>query len=189
MPLYRFMAPIEPFAFVLVGLSIREVWERGTGPFASPSPHSSSWAWASARCTCTRGQQEVLEFHEPYWRETWGGVGRFLADQPPGTIGIADIGVVGWITDYPILDTLGLVDPVISRLPGGYTDKTGAGYVERVFEVMPRYWVFPPTEGDCTTPYFAAHRRVTEDPRFADFELIGQPGGAFGNICVYARPE
>lgn len=189
MPLFRFVAPIEPFAFVIVGLSIRDVWDRGDRTVRLALAAFLVLGMGQRLLHLHRAQKEVLEFHEPYWRETWASVGRFLADQPPGTIGIADIGVVGWITDYPVLDTLGLVDPVISRLSGGYTDKTGDGYLERVFEVRPRYWVYPPTEGDCTTPFFAAHRRVTEDPRFANYELIGEPGGAFGPICVSARPE
>jgi hypothetical protein len=185
MPFFRFFGPGEPFVWLLVGLSIRRVWE-GTDKRGRIGMAIFLTIGSGQRVhNLIRAQEEVLEHHEPLWRQTWGATAEWLAQQPRGTVAIGDMGVVGYVTDYPILDTLGLVDPVISELPGGYTQKIGPGYVERFFEVRPRYAVMSPGDETCERLYFPADRDVVGDARFSAYALAATPGHEFGQLCVF----
>ena len=89
-----------------------------------------------------------------------------LGDAARGRIALGDIGEVGYTTDYPIVDLLGLVDPVIAAEPGGYTNKTGQGYVNRFFDLEPRYVVIITDDNACTHPVHATSTVLFYDMRF-----------------------
>ena len=104
---------------------------------------------------------------------------------------IGDIGFVGWRTDYPILDLLGLVDPVIGQLPGGYTRKQGERFVERYFEVRPEYAVLVMGGKSCEAPAHAAVTVIYYDPRFGpQYELAHQlQVQADASWCIFKRRD
>ncbi len=200
MPYYRFLAPFEPFCFLLVDAAARELLE---GWSAVEDRALAGRSLSAARATAIRkGARLVLggaiaafalftawsrgraftegaraiEDERRFWTSAAGGVATWFAEHGErGTIAVADMGYIAYATDYPILDLLGLVDPVISRLPGGYTNKTGRGYVERVFEVQPRYFVFVGSANDCVRLPFASQSRLKADARFRSrYDVVGQ---------------
>ena len=217
MPSFRFLAPFEPFCFLLVDAFAREILEDFRGqPLGGRSPFRGGGAeLGSAESVAERTQSSTLrtalfrraarlvfgvaiaafalftawsrgraftdgaraiEDERRFWTSAAGGVATWFAEHGErGTIAVADMGNIAYATDYPILDLLGLVDPVISRLPGGYTNKTGRGYVERVFDVMPRYFVFVGAANDCVRLPFQSQARLKADARFRSrYEVVGQ---------------
>jgi arabinofuranosyltransferase len=90
-----------------------------------------------------------------------------------------------------VLDLLGLVDPVISTLPGGYTRKTGPGYVQRVFDKMPRYFVFVGGPDTCDKLPFPAQEKLRKDRRFRGvYEVAGMVRHSKnGYWCIFERPD
>jgi hypothetical protein len=174
MPYFRFMAPVEPYLALLVGLGIREILERRDRAatlalvlFALFMVHQRNEHFERAR-------HKLVSEERRFWRNAAGQTADWLVrHDKPGTIAIGDIGYVGYRTNYPILDLLGLVDPVISRLPGGYTRKLGSGFVERVFGVMPRYIVIIIAGQECDNPQMPGSRLIYRDPRFfRSYELV-----------------
>ena len=112
-------------------------------------------------------QKKWLQEEKRFWDNAAGQAAEWLARRErPGRIAIGDIGFVGYRTDYPILDLLGLVDPVISQLPGGYTHKLGKGYKERFFEVMPEYAVIIMSGQECKVAGMKASKQIFNDRRF-----------------------
>lgn len=189
MPMFRFLTPFEPFCFLLICVSARAIVEQrrvvlnlAVGVLAIYT------AWSRGRVF--RESQLHLEDERRFWTSATGGVADwFAAHGEPGTIAIADMGYVSYATDYPILDLLGLVDPVIAALPGGYTRKTGPGYVERVFSVMPRYFVFVGGADSCYKLPFASQSRLLFDPRFrAGYHVAAEVKHSKNGLwCVYER--
>jgi hypothetical protein len=108
-------------------------------------------------------------------------------DDVYGTIALGDIGEVGYDTDYPILDLLGLVDPVIADLPGGYTFKVGHGFRDRFFDIAPRYFILISSSGDCVHPSVVGSRALYFDKRFlrAYHETGKVPLDDGFNWCIY----
>ena len=216
MPAHRFLAPFEPFAFLLVDAVARELleaWrrveERALATLRVPSTRSRpvrivARAIASAALLAfaihtatsrgrafTEGAQQI-EGERRFWISAAGGVAAWFAEHGRrGTIAVADMGYIAYATDYPILDLLGLVDPVISELPGGYTHKTGPGYVARVFEVAPRYFVFVGSREGCDTLPFESQAALRADPRFrARYAVVGEVRHAFdGYWCIFGPRE
>ena len=185
MPHHRFVAPIEPFFFALIGLGVRRLVE-----LRRPLVLAVLAALAAAFAVQRTGRLNqaharfVVQEHRAHMR-TAGAAAEWLVQAPPGKIAIGDIGLVGYRTNYPLLDTLGLVDPVISKLPGGYTQKLGKPFRDRIFGVMPAYIVII-VSGDCDRPVMAGSRMIMEDPRFAPNYATGHRirlGGA--NWCIF----
>ncbi|AKT35942.1 hypothetical protein [Chondromyces crocatus] len=189
MPAHRFVAPFEPYAFALAGMGGRALLDTALAWGASSTPtrgvsakRGATWFPRAAliAMTCAllatgthrsimlgRAHRRILLDDKVFWDSAAGGVATWFEKHgQPGAIGIGDIGYIGYVTDYPILDLLGLVDPVISRLPGGYTQKTGAGYVQHVFEQMPRYFVFVGSKDGCDRLPFPAQEKLRRDRRF-----------------------
>lgn len=114
-----------------------------------------------------------------------------MARRPaPGKIAIGDIGLVGYRTNYPLLDTLGLVDPVISKLPGGYTRKLGPGFADRIFSVMPDYIVII-VHGKCDDARMLGSKMIVNDPRFWPnyFTAFRIKLGGNANWCIYEHKQ
>jgi hypothetical protein len=172
---YRFMAPFEPFCFLLVDLGLRRTIDRRDGPInlalvvfaASIGIHRASVLRAT--------QVDLMQQEKRFWDMAGQGTSRWLLIHERGEVAIGDIGYVGWATDYPILDMLGLVDPVISKLPGGYTRKIGPGYMERLYDKKPRYYLMISSTEDCMQPSTDASRLFFYDRRFHEqYELGGK---------------
>jgi hypothetical protein len=175
MPYYRFLAPFEPFCFLLVDVAARElVQAKGRTANMAIGLFAVYVAWARGRAFSEGAR--AIEEERRFWTSAAGGVADWFAQHGErGTIAVADMGFISYATDYPILDLLGLTDPVISKLPGGYTNKTGPGYVARVFDVRPRYFVFVGSADDCVLLPFPAQARLKNDPRFrAAYAVVGQ---------------
>lgn len=175
MPLFRFMAPFEPFCFLLIDVFARHTVEtRGRVASLAVGAFAIYTAWARGRAFTESAR--LIDDERTFWTSAAGGVADwFQKNGEPGKIAVADMGYIAYATDYPLLDLLGLVDPVISKLPGGYTNKTGKGYVERVFQAAPRYFVLVGNADDCVRLPFPQQARLKSDARFrARYELVGQ---------------
>jgi arabinofuranosyltransferase len=186
MPYYRFMAPLEPFCFLLACLGGRalldpviDVLRKGDGaPTEGPGRILGGVAGLVAAAAVTvlcvfraqrfeEARHRLVDDDRIFWESASGGAAAWLLEHgQPGQVAIADIGYLGYATDYPVLDLLGLVDPVISRLPGGYTHKTGPGYVQHIFDEAPRYFVLVGGANDCNKLPFEAQERLHQDRRF-----------------------
>ncbi|MFO0588794.1 MAG: hypothetical protein U0441_14685 [Polyangiaceae bacterium] len=210
MPAHRFLAPFEPFAFLLVDAAARALLEAFRpiedralarariararpvrvaarvivgAPLVAFAIHT-----ATSRSRAFADGAQQIERDRLFWTSAAGGVAAWFAEHGRrGTIAIADMGFVAYATDYPILDLLGLVDPVISKLPGGYTRKDGAGYVERVFDVAPRYFVFVGSRTGCAELPFPSQARLRADRRFwKDHALVAEVRHTLdGYWCIF----
>jgi hypothetical protein len=208
MPYFRFMAPFEPFAFLLACLGARSLLDPvvdrlvalgSTRGVLARGLAVAAGLLAAAGLTSI-GVFRMRRFNEAghklvtddkvFWDSASGGAAAwFAAHGQPGEIAVADIGYIGYATDYPVLDLLGLVDPVISRLPGGYTNKTGPGYIQRVFDVAPRYFVLVGNATDCNKLPFAAQERLRTDRRFRGvYDVAGMIRHSKGGYwCIFER--
>jgi hypothetical protein len=192
MKYWRFLAPFEPFCFLLVDVAVRRVVDRrdaatnfGLALFAV--------AMIGHRAGMLRdAQADMLTKEKRFWDMAAGGTANWLnQNTKPGELAIGDIGYVGWSTDYPILDLLGLVDPVISKLPGGYTQKLGPGFIERFFEKRPRYMLLISANNDCVHPSVPGSQVIYRDRRFLQmYTMAGKVplDGGF-NWCIYQRKD
>jgi arabinofuranosyltransferase len=206
MPYYRFMAPFEPFCFLLACLGARALLDpvadglrTRDGSTLGRVLFGVSGLVAGA-AVLLLGVFRVQRFEEArnrlvgdekvFWDSASGGAAAWLLQHgQPGQVAIADIGYLGYATDYPILDLLGLVDPVISRLPGGYTHKTGPGYVQHIFEEAPRYFVFVGNANDCNKLPFEGQERLRTDRRFRGvYDVAGMIRHSKGGYwCIFER--
>ena len=165
MPHHRFFAPIEPFLFLLIGVGARAVIDArrpallilalalgvGLGIFRSSGLNQAHQRFVIKE----RGAMQRTVVPATEW----------LLQQPPGKIAIGDIGYVGYYTNLPLLDILGLVDPVIAKLPGGYARKFGPGFLDRLFSVMPAY-ILIIASGNCDVPKMLGTVKIFGDKRF-----------------------
>jgi hypothetical protein len=208
MPYFRFLAPFEPFAFVIACLGVRALGESAIALARRTRFGGGSSRLRSAVATATvvivlliiagvrserlhAAQARILRVEKVFWDSAAGGVAYWLVRAGrPGEVALGDIGYVGYETDYPIFDLLGLVDPVISKLPGGYTNKTGPGYVARAFDKSPRYFVFVGTT-NCQEMAFAAQEQLRLDPRFQQsYRLAVRVQHSLGGLwCVFERMD
>ncbi len=207
MPLWRFLTPFEPFAFVLADVGFRAAAESSLD---APAPRqlnqtarrlrATSWVALaigavlaiSQRVDARRAQLELLAADQHGWDTSAHPLAQWLkGNEPPGLLALGDIGYIGWWTDFPILDILGLVDPVIAKLPGGYGNKTDAAYLDYFFARMPAYFVLISEQGDCRHPFHPSIAAVYRDParRFKDNYQVVHQGPVNDGVswCVYAR--
>jgi arabinofuranosyltransferase len=190
MPFFRVMAPFEPFCFLLVDVGARAILDRRE---RAPALLLMIFGVAMVvhRIDAVRdAQRSILHNEDRFWRMAAGGTAKWLVDNgEPGEIAIGDIGYVGYVTDYPVLDLLGLVDPVISKLPGGYTRKVGPGFNERFFEKSPKYFLLISSSMDCQKPSVPASQVIYNDRRFKPrYEVAGKVplDGGFA-WCIYRK--
>jgi len=190
MPFFRFMAPFEPFCFLLVDVGVREIADRRE---RVPSVALAAFVLAMIvhRGSSIRvAQRQFLEKEKRFWDMAAGGTAKWFLDHgKPGEIAIGDIGYVGYTTNYPILDLLGLVDPVIAKLPGGYTRKLGPGFLDRFFTKSPEYMLLISSSTDCRHPSVPGSQVIFRDPRFLPrYQVAGKVplDGGFA-WCIYER--
>jgi hypothetical protein len=197
MPYFRFLGPFEPFCFVLACVGTRTLVDSLGGEIRRPLLAMLivgvvSFVGVFRVRELNAAQQLILSSEKVFWDSAAGETATWLViERPPGEIAVGDIGYIGYATDYPILDLLGLVDPVISNLPGGYTQKTGQGYVERVFEKSPRYFVFVGSANGCSRLPFPAQERLRQDDRFQRAYRLGTviPHSKGGVWCIFERND
>ena len=164
MPVFRFMAAFEPFAFLLVDLGLRAAAESKNRAVLAALALFAAGS-AVQRRAVARAQTAQLAQSKRDWDASATVLANWFREYGhPGTVALGDIGYVGWTTGYPILDILGLVDPVIARLPGGYTTKVGPKYVDYFFERMPEYFILISAQGDCLHPFHPSIAAVYRDP-------------------------
>jgi len=191
MSYYRFMAPAEPFAFVCVCIAFRELGELQDRAAVLALALLAVWQGFYRDDGLRDARRKFLREEKKFWDKSAGRVAEWLLEQEkPGRVAMGDIGYVGWKTNYPILDLLGLVDPVINQLPGGYTKKTGPGYADRFYDLMPEYPVLIFTGSVCkdTSP-IGAVQQIVEDERFAKNykEQVHFKVSPQATWCIYKR--
>ena len=190
MPAYRFASPFEPFAFLLVDLAARDIIDRRSRVATLAFAGFAAVVMAQRGGSLESGRRWILN-EDRAWRDRTEGTTRWLLEHKPGTLALGDIGYIGYVTDYPILDLLGLVDPVISKLPGAYTWKVGPGFTDRLFDVAPRYVLIISENMNCERPSVTGSRVIYKDKRFRQQYSL-PPGGAIpvgGGFawCIYQR--
>ncbi len=174
MPTWRFMVPLQPFLFLLIGVAIRAIMENRSRMVNYGLILLLLLTAIERNQQVKRDRRQVLKDDKGFWDRAAGGVVAWFDEQAKkrgrsqiaGTIAMGDIGQIGYQTDLPVLDLLGLVDPVIAELPGGYTTKVGPGFRNRFFDVMPRYALIISAENDCHHPSVIGSRVLYSDRRF-----------------------
>lgn len=190
MPFFRFASTFEPFAFLLVDLAARDMVDRRSRPVSLALVAFAIAMTAHRGGSLQSAQRTIITKEERFWKMAAGGTAKWLLENgKPGTLALGDIGYVGYATDYPILDLLGLVDPVISKLPGGYTRKIGPGFTDRLFEVKPDYVLIISSNINCEQPSVPGSQVIFRDKRFKrEYTLGGKvpldDGFAW---CLYTR--
>lgn len=176
MVLFRFFSPVLPFLYLLVGIAARMILERRSRSLSYGLVLFGVVALGHRGAQTRDDVRSIFgEWKEKhFWDAAAGGVAGWFRqaeqergrDAVKGTIALGDIGQIGYETNYPILDLLGLVDPVIAELPGGYTTKIGPGFRDRFFDSEPRYFILISSDGDCVHPSVIGSRILYRDPRF-----------------------
>ena len=184
----RFMVPVEPYVYLLVGVGVRTIVETRDKGALIGLLLFGLWV-GNYRGVELKDSRKTYKKERRHWNISAGRVAFWIRDNlPKGTIAIGDIGFVGYHTNFPILDLLGLIDPVIHDLPGGYTKKTGKGYVERFYDVFPEHAVLIMTTDECTQPALPGVAVLTEDARFAPYEAVhAVPMSSGVTWCVFTR--
>jgi hypothetical protein len=199
MPMHRFATSLQPFLYLLVAYGLRELIEERRPAL--------NWGFALLAVSVVgyragrleEDRRKILFDEKGFWDRAAGGVARCYSelervhgrDAVAGEIALGDIGQVGYETRMPIVDLLGLVDPVIARLPGGYTHKTGPGFRDYFFERRPRYFVLISAQNDCVHPSVTGSVALFRDGRFrSSYSVSGRVllNGGF-SWCLYERNE
>jgi hypothetical protein len=192
MSYFRFMVPAEPFGFVLVCVGVRAIVERRDRAANIALLLFAIYVAVLRQYHLREAHQKFLKEEKRFWDSVAGQTAEWLATRAkPGRVAIGDIGYVGWRTNYPILDLLGLVDPVIKELPGGYTKKLGEGYKERFFDVMPEYAVIIMAGQSCTDAAMEGSRILVEDRRFKSSYAVAQNFQVVSDAswCIFKRKD
>lgn len=192
MAYHRFMAPVEPFAFIAACIGLRTIAAHRSRAATMGLVGILGWTALDRSALMERARVKFVEQEQAFWDHAAGGVADWLVQtNKPGRIAVGDIGYIGYATRYPVLDLLGLVDPVISKLPGGYTAKIGDGYREYFFAEQPEWVVLVFAGHDCKRPALPGVRTIFEDGRFVrNYKLAHnqrlQPDGSW---CVFGRRD
>jgi hypothetical protein len=188
MPNFRLIAPVEPFVFLLVDQVVRTLVARRDRVIQVALVILAAWTCWHRASTFGEGHRNLARTDKAFWEESAGRAAAWLRTAEPGPVAIADIGQVGYRTKLPIVDMLGVVNPAVARLPGGYTTKVGPGFADAVFAREPRYVVIISSERDCKSASAPSSRALYNDARFAPFRLREslrlRSGGAW---CIYGR--
>ena len=174
MSYYRYLAPAEPYAFLLVCVAAREIVQTHNKAAILALGLFGLWVTSERYQNLGDAQEVWVQDEKRFWDNAAGQSAEvLLSTGRPGTVAIGDIGYVGYRTNYPILDLLGLVDPVINQLPGGYTKKHGKGYKERFFDVMPEYAVIILAGQNCDRAGLKSSKVIFNDKKFRNnYELL-----------------
>lgn len=184
----RFIVPLEPYLFLLVGLTARRI-VKGREGAAMIGLLAFGLFVGNGRVNELAKSHKQFKGERRHWNISAGRVADWIrGNLDEGRIAIGDIGFVGYHTNYPILDLLGLVDPVIHELPGGYTKKVGEGYLERFYDVAPDHAVLIMTNADCAHPALPGVAILTDDPRFSAYRPVhAVPMASDITWCIFTR--
>jgi hypothetical protein len=198
MLLSRFFAPLQPFIFVVIGVGMRTLL------------HSNAVArWSlvmmlpfivNQRVSMLETKRKTVTNETRVWNDFAGGVARWFGERDAkhgerahGTIGLGDIGRVGWVSNYPVLDVLGLVTPTVASFDGGHRLKTGPEFLDFFFTSAPRYYVTGSGSARCERPSAPALRAIQGDPRFVaqyhEAVTIRAKSARQTRWCVYERRD
>lgn len=199
MPLHRFATSLQPFSYLVIGL--------GIGSLVEERRAQLNWGLAilGLAVLAHRGERleadrrKILVEEKGFWDRAAGGVAHWFKSAEAergrpkiaGEIALGDIGQVGYETGLPIVDLLGLVDPVVARLPGGYTHKTGLGFRDYFFQRKPRYFVLISAQNDCVHPSVTGSISLYRDPRFRPAYTVSGRVLLTGGFswCIYEKNE
>jgi hypothetical protein len=188
MPADRLLAPFAPFAFVLCCVLSRTLVESGKhvalrATFVLLLGYGG-WARWTERQELSR---QILTEEQAFWDGSVGTAARWLAERDPGLVATASIGFVGYATNYPILDFVGLVDPVIGTERGGHLQKPATVVARRFFETSPRYAIMHSRTPDCTEPWLPGLKEIRQDARFESaYELVVTNAlTPSGHLCIW----
>jgi len=189
MSFFRFMAPAEPWAALASGVAIRELFATRDRAAWIALVLFGAWMVPLRITHLEQAHRRWLGEEKKFWDTVAGQTADWLARNEPGLVAIGDIGYVGYRTNYPLLDLLGLVDPVIGNLPGGYTRKLGAGYKKRVFGAKPKYIVIVMAGQACDRATMAGSRMLFGDPRFRRHYRAAHnvQVGSGASWCIFER--
>jgi hypothetical protein len=191
MKLFRFMSPFEPFCFILIDLGIRRMADRRDLATNLALLAFGGFTVYQRAGVLRDDQTDFIKNEKHFWDTAGGGTAKWLLQHEPGELALGDIGYIGWATDYPILDLLGLVDPVISKLPGGYTQKIGPVFLDRFFDKKSKYFLLISSNVDCQHPSVTGSIAVWNDRRFRQHYRLGGTVPLDGGFawCIYQRNE
>ncbi|RLB62250.1 MAG: hypothetical protein DRI90_09485 [Deltaproteobacteria bacterium] len=195
MPIFRFLVPVQPFLFLLIGVALRAIVEQRVRMLNYGLLLLVIISGIDRNREMNGDRKRVLKDDKAFWDRAAGGVVAWFDQQAAkrgrenieGTIALGDIGQIGYQTDLPVLDLLGLVDPVIAALPGGYTTKIGQGFRDRFFDAAPRYALIISSDHDCHHPSVIGSRVLYGDRRFLNhYGVTGRVeiGNGF-SWCLY----
>jgi len=198
MPLHRFMLPIIPFYVLIADVILRRLLDSRerllqtcTGVFLV--------IVALQMYSQYRNDLGSFKTEEARWDKHAKNTAQWFIDreqqygkaQVEGTIALGDIGEVGFKTNYPILDLLGLVNPTIANLPGGYTKKTGEGFRQHFFARRPRYAIIISNQYSCQRATVSNSQALLQDHRFLRQYTVTDRVWAGGDFfwCIYEDRE
>lgn len=189
MPGFRLIGHSGLFYALLLGASARKLFEFPDRPgrLAIAIALALGLAW-EARSTM-RIQERLESETMPFWQGVPVETADFLAEHAPyGAIVLGDIGWVGWRTNYPIVDILGLVYPRIAHLPGGYRHKIGPGFTDAIYEPGPEYLIL--LLNDKCKKGDKRFQQLIDDPRLQNYRLAHRADAKGpGSWCIYARKD
>lgn len=170
MPYFRFMGPAEPFLYLAAGLGLRAMGD-------TRSDIRNALLVGLALVFVTTGYARIKRLNEArevivtkkkaVWDRAAGGVADwFLHHNKPGTIAMADIGYIGYKTNYPVWDTLGLVTTDVSSLEGGYGSKLGPEFLKRFHARDPDYAILIANGRNCRKPTKSISKTLYKDAEF-----------------------
>jgi arabinofuranosyltransferase len=120
LPMYRFLVPAIPFLALLAAV--------GATALPRPALALTALGLLCALSFFPRPDMQYMlmveqrDFEIPAWRAAGQSLGKALA--PDALVAAVPIGALGWYSDLPILDMVGLTDRTIARAPIA----TGSGW-------------------------------------------------------------
>jgi arabinofuranosyltransferase len=210
LPMYRFLVPAIPFLAALAALGCEQLGER-LPPRVGLSLGLTLAAFACALSFFPNRDTQLLNFlyqrdHEvPAWSAAGLALGRAF---PPGTtLAAVPIGAVGYYSDLPVIDMVGLTDRTIARTPvaelgsgwAGHEKHNGPYVLSRRPEILLLGNVYVdanPTLPPGVFPPFgvpairAREQDVVSAPSFAgDYELRSLQVAPGGFLHYFARRD
>ena len=167
MPKWRYLLPLEPFAYLLADQALNRL---SLVPAPSRTPIFAGLTLLSLfglvqRAGQLPGHFDDLHSTEGGWRSHEGqSASWFAAHGDRGAIAIGDIGEVGFRSNQPVFDLLGLVTPAVGKLPGGYGRKDEKPFVAAFYAANPDWFVTITNDGTCKHAAFPLMRAIIDSP-------------------------
>ena len=191
MPLHRFVAPVLPVLFVLVAGGfdhLREGWnqiklERKVALFTIRTL-TLGWILVIAAVLVYPSIAVITEsqVRPELYRHSHIALGHWLRQQcdPGDRVALSDIGQIGYYSDLPAIDLVGLTDRTIAHSPGGMHKKQYDPLY--VLNQKPRYVVLVCAKvgGRWVIRGFETDKRLYHHPRFkSEYRLLPEVSLSF----------